>query len=318
MTLHVLEPGLCTLVVDCGRPGYRSLGVPIGGAMDRVALAVGNALVGNPPDAAALEISLAGPTLRAGCELACVVFGAPFDLASDRQRLAAGTTFTLQPGEELRIDGTASGMRAYLCVGGGLQTPIVLGSRSSLQPLRADTVLDCSPGSIPRRFVRPGANGSPSWYPFFGPPPPMTTLRVVAGAQMDWFAPEDWLTPADSGSRSREFQVAPASNRMGLRLLGNPIRLPARELVSEPVCPGSIQVTRDGQCIILAVDGQTIGGYPKIAQVIAADLDQLGQLRPGAQVAFERVDLDVAETLYREKQAQLRAWTLRWRSASGG
>src|SRR5262249_48785677 len=95
MTLHVVEPGLYTMVVDRGRQGSRSLGVPVGGAADQAALAVGNALVGNPPDAAALEIGLAGPTLTAACELACVVHGAPFTLTSDRQPLTAGKTFTL-------------------------------------------------------------------------------------------------------------------------------------------------------------------------------------------------------------------------------
>src|ERR1700730_8704742 len=99
--LTVLRPGACTLVVDGGRPSWRSLGVPVGGAADRAALALGNALVGNPPDAAALEIALSGPTLRADRDLACVLHGAPFDLVADGRTLAAGKTFTLRPGEEL-------------------------------------------------------------------------------------------------------------------------------------------------------------------------------------------------------------------------
>lgn len=134
MTLHVLLPGLHTRVVDFGRPRTRSLGVSVGGAADRSSLTIGNAFVGNPPDAAALEITLAGPTLRADCELACVVYGAPFELASDRRPLAAGKTFTLEPGEELRIGGTAEGVRAYFCVRGGIEAPLVLGSRSSFTP----------------------------------------------------------------------------------------------------------------------------------------------------------------------------------------
>lgn len=291
MTLRVIDPGLHTLVVDFGRPGFRSLGVPLGGAMDRVALSIGNALVGNPPAAAALEISLAGTTLQASCELACVVYGAPFELASNRQRLAVGTTFTLQPDEELHIGGTSAGMRAYLCVRGGLQTSSILGSQTGLVPVAAGTELACLRGSIPHRFVRPGVAGCPSWYPFLGSPSGILPLRIVDGPQGDWF-PRDWV--ADTSGGTRWFQVAPASNRMGLRLLGEPLALPDRELLSEPVCPGSVQVTRDGQCIILGVDGQTIGGYPKIAQVIRADLDQLGQLRPGDSVRFERIELEEA------------------------
>src|SRR5581483_10769430 len=137
MTLKVLTPGLHTLVVDFGRPRTRSLGVPVGGAADRFSLALGNALVGNPPDAAGLEISLAGPTLQTDSELACVVYGAPFAVASDRRALTAGKTFTLQPGEELRIGSTAKCVRAYLCVHGGFEVPMILGSRSSLEPLAA-------------------------------------------------------------------------------------------------------------------------------------------------------------------------------------
>src|SRR5437016_14427850 len=116
MTLHVIEPGMYTIVVDQGRPGWRSLGVPVGGAADRFAFALGNALVGNGPDCAALEITLAGPTVQADGKLACVLYGAPFEIISNQRQLAAGRTFTLQAGEELRIGHTRSGMRAYLCV----------------------------------------------------------------------------------------------------------------------------------------------------------------------------------------------------------
>src|ERR1051326_6459906 len=111
MSLRVLETGLQTLVVDFGRPNYRSLGVPVGGAADRTSLALGNALVGNPPDAPALEFSLAGPTLRAGCDLACVVYGAPFEVWTDERTMRAGTTFMLAAGEALHIGSTSEGMR---------------------------------------------------------------------------------------------------------------------------------------------------------------------------------------------------------------
>lgn len=298
--LKVLSPGLCTLVVDAGRPRWRSLGVPVGGAADRAALAVGNALVGNPPDAAALEIALAGPTLQAVGEVACVLCGAPFDLATDHQPLTPGKTFTLRPGEVLRVGGTPHGLRAYLCVRGGLRTPWLLDSRSAFEPLRAGAELPCVPGSIRARSLAPGDS------PLSIHDDPVT-LRILPGPQADWFEPD--------ALHGRRFEVTPASNRMGLRLSGKPLAVPARELVSEPVCPGAVQVTRDGQCIVLGIDGQTIGGYPKIAQVISADLDELGQLRPGAGVHFASVTLAEAEALYREKQAILRQWLVRLRTA---
>jgi biotin-dependent carboxylase-like uncharacterized protein len=294
-TLTVLRPGLHTLVVDHGRPGSRSLGVPVGGAADRFALAVGNALVGNPPDAAALEITLAGPTLAADADLACVVFGAPFDLTGGTS-LKAGTTFTLHAGQELHIGGTAHGMRAYFCVRGGLEAPVVLGSRSGFEPLTAGARLGCRAGHIRGRSVRIDGTEEP-------------LLRVLDGPQAAWFAEGELF--------GRRFVVTPASDRMGLRLRGPPLTVPDREMVSEPVCPGTVQVTRDGQCIVLGVDGQTIGGYPKVAQVISADLDRLGQLRPGEEVCFQRVELAEAERLYQDRQAMLREWVRRLRTAEG-
>lgn len=312
MSLHVVEAGLYTLVVDFGRPRSRSLGVPVGGAADRSALALGNTLVGNPPDAAALEISLAGPTLRAGCELACVLFGAPFRLSSNRQRLAPGKTFTLAPGEVVHVGGAAAGARAYFCVRGGLKVPEVLGSRSGLEPLSAGAVLECSPANIRPRFLARTGNGVERTPLAAGPNlrQAPVTLRVVEGPQADWFAPAEFY--------SQTYAVTPAGNRMGLRLSARPLTLPERELVSEPVCPGAVQVTRDGQCIILGVDGQTIGGYPKVAQVICADLDLLGQLRPGEQVAFARVGLDEANRIRTERQRELDHWIMRLRTSVGG
>src|SRR5262249_18847798 len=151
---------------------------------DRFSLAIGNALVGNAAQAAALEISLAGPTLVADADLACVVYGAPFDLTCGPHALVAGTTFTLPAGQELHIGGTAKGMRAYVCVAGGLLTQIVLGSRSGFEPLAAGACLPCQPGRVPGRSVRiPSASG---------PPERPATLRVLEGPQVAWFAADEF------------------------------------------------------------------------------------------------------------------------------
>jgi 5-oxoprolinase (ATP-hydrolysing) subunit C len=300
MTLHVIEAGLSTWVVDAGRESSRSLGVPVGGAADRAALALGNGLVGNPPHAAALEINLSGPTLRAACPLACVVYGAPFELSIDRRPVRVGQTFMLAPQDQLHIGGTRTGMRAYFCVQGGLQTRLILGSRSSLQPIEAGEDLPCSEGKIHSRRL---------------PANPLddldtSTFRVLPGPQADWFNRQEL--------EGRSFRVGPACDRMGLRLVGEAFRLPNKQLVSEPVCPGSVQVTGDGQCIILGVDGQTIGGYPKIAQVISADLDRLGQLRPGDEVRFVTVTLAEATSHFHRRQALLERWLLRLSITSPG
>lgn len=294
MTITVLAAGLYSLVVDGGRPRSRSLGVPVGGAADRFAFAIGNALVGNEVDTPAIEVSFAGPTLVSDRSLAAVVFGAPFELVSSRQRLHAGTTFTLEAGEELRIGGTPVGARAYLCVRGGYDVLSVLGSRSGLRPLHRGETLRCHQGTIRGRGIDlPASEDGP--------------LRVLPGGQADWFPPDALDDVA--------FEVSPASNRMGLRLVGPALPVPAREMASEPVCPGTVQVTRDGQCIVLGVDGQTIGGYPKVAQVIATDLDRLGQLRPGARVRFAAVTLDEAEALWHQRAARLREWLARLRES---
>jgi antagonist of KipI len=178
-------------------------------------------------------------------------------------------------------------------VAGGVDGPVILGSRSSLTPLAAGTQLECQPALICRRFIK-------SEFLWSAEP---RCLRFLDGAQSAWF-------PAGQ-LEQRTFTVTPSSNRMGLRLQSTPLAVPDRELTSEPVCPGTVQVTRDGQCIVLGVDGQTIGGYPKIAQVIAADIDKLGQLRPGDTVSFRPVSLEQAEAAHAAKAAELKEWLVR-------
>jgi allophanate hydrolase subunit 2 len=282
------------VVVDAGRPSRRHLGVAVGGAADRAAWMLGNALVGNAPGTPALEICLKGPTLRADCDLACVVCGAPFVLSCARQSLKSNRTFTLAAGEELHIGGVPVGLRAYVCVAGGIEAPCVLGSRSSLDGVARGTVFACRGGRIRPRFFNDCpflAVGSP-W-----------TLAAIAGPQADWFNEAEFYDAV--------FTVALTSNRMGLRLDGPRLTMPAREMVSEPVCPGAVQATREGQPIILGVDGQTIGGYPKVAHVCRADLDKLGQMRPGDAVRFQRIELAEAEARWRRREGELTEWLMR-------
>ena len=299
MSLRVREPGLFSLLVDSGRPHCRHLGVPLGGAADRGALALGNALVGNSPNAVALEVTLAGPTLEAIHRTACVVFGAPFQSTIGGREPSPGTSFTLEPGEVLRVGGISQGARGYLCVAGGFDAVEVLGSRSSLEPIRADDELVCRASRTESRGLPIEAQGWPS----VG----LCQLRVLPGPQRDWFNDDSFF--------AQEYEVAPASNRMGLRLKGAPLSRQSRELVSEAVAPGAVQITNDGLPVILGVDGQTIGGYPKIAHIIRADLDQLAQLRPGTRVCFVRVTPEEAEIAAKERTAFLKTWLTRLRVA---
>jgi antagonist of KipI len=300
MSLTVLSPGLHTLPVDLGRVGRRALGVPVGGAADRAALMLGNGLVGNAPTATGLEITLAGPTLRAEAPVAAVLFGAAFTLTRNGDPLAPGATFRLSPGDILKVGGTSAGCRAYLCIGGGGFDPPRVP-----EPLTAGAVLRCGPSAMGGRslgFIRLAPT----------PRPPLRggegagecdLLRVLPGPQRDWFPDDSFF--------ARPFTVSPASNRMGVRLLGEPIPKRSGELVSEPVAPGAVQVTNDGLPIVLGVDGQTIGGYPKIAHVIRADLDKLGQLRPGDGVQFALISEADADVVARRKERELRHLLLR-------
>ncbi len=293
MTLTIHDPGLASRLVDLGRPRSRHLGVPVGGAADRRSLALGNALVGNALDAVALEIALKGPRLRAESDVGCVLFGAPFEAWLEGVPIAPNRTFTLRAGQELRVGGARAGARAYLCVPGGFDSAYILRSRSALDCVQRGDVLSPRASTIPTRWCE---EIEPSF-------PDETILRVLPGLQADWFDVAEFYEPL--------FQVTPASNRMGLRLDGKSLTMPNREMVSEPVCPGSVQVTREGQCIVLGVDGQTIGGYPKIAQVIDADLDSLGQLRPGQRVRFAPTTMGEAIRQNAEYREKTTSWARR-------
>jgi 5-oxoprolinase (ATP-hydrolysing) subunit C len=296
MSVTVLAPGLYSLLVGKGRPHFRSLGIPLGGAADPISLALGNALIGNSPELSALEITMLGPTLSFNDPTACVVFGSDFNLKSSLGlHREAGTTFTAEPGEVLTIGGCESGVRGYFCVRGGFDSPKLLDSSSAISPIQAGQTLQCQPSVTNNRSYSCTATSKGE------------SLRVLPGTQRAWFGPDFY---------SNRYTVSSASNRMGIRLLGDPIPRRAGELVSEAVAPGAVQITNDGLPIILGVDGQTIGGYPKVAHVIAADLHKLGQLRPGSVVTFEEVTYCEAELAWITLQKWLQEWVVRARLSS--
>lgn len=282
----VLRPGLLTTVQDLGRWGYQSLGVPIAGAMDTRALRQANALVGNPSGAAALEITLLGPVLRAETGLCLALAGAAFTLTVDGVPAPFGRAVHVPAGATIAIGGRmpGAGARAYLAVDGGIATVPVLGSRSTHlvsrmggHEGRALVAGDTLPLGDP---VLADVAGRAAVEPVTSPTD--GCLRVLLGPQHDWF---------DSGMVERlvsaAFTVGARSDRMGFRLEGPPIDIARKaELISEPVPFGAIQVPAGGEPILLMADRQTAGGYPKIATVITADLPAAGQLAPGDPVRF--------------------------------
>ena len=280
----VSRPGLLTSVQDLGRWGSQALGVPVSGAMDTYAHRLANALVGNSAGLATLEITLVGPELRAEPALIAAVAGAEFAVTVDGRLVGHQTPFTLAPGSTLRFGERRGGSRAYLAVAGGIDTPVVMGSRSTHlvsgigglggRALFGGDVLPVGTAASPRaRTIRPFLRREA-----VAPP----SLRVMLGPQDAWFSRH-----AIDALFHQMFRVSTSSNRMGYRLEGPALAsVRAEEPLSEPVPFGAIQVPAGGAPILLMADRQTAGGYPKIATVITADLPLAGQLGPGDVVRF--------------------------------
>ncbi len=304
MSLVLLEAGLQTLLVDGGRTRWRSLGVPLGGAADRAALAIGNALVGNTAETLALEFTLLGPKLRAEQLIAACVFGAPFAITVNDRPMEVGSTFSLHQGDMLRIGSTPRGVHGYLCVAGGFIAQEWLNSRSSSEPFRVGARLECrssrcEPRSLGLSSFQSRLTDSDTRS--------VQELRVIPGPQADWFL--------DARFFEQTYEVSSATNRMGVRLKGEAIVRRSGELLSEAVAPGAVQITNDGLPVILGVDGQTIGGYPKIAHVIRADLDLAAQLRPGDKVQFVPVSAEESLRATKERVLALNLCLARLRAA---
>ena len=284
--LRILKPGLLTTVQDLGRWGHQVDGVPVAGPMDAFSHRLANHLVGNPPDAALLEITLIGPEFVAEVDVTLAVCGADFDIARDAEAVPTSVTFPVRAGQTVRFGRRHGGARAYLAIaGGGVLIPPVLGSRATHlvsrmggldgRALLAGDVLPVAAGARLRMTRARGLT-----LPSGG----LARLRVLPGSQGTWFGEDAWRALT-----SVSFRVSPRSNRMGYRLEGPPLaRLSQEEPISEPLGMGAIQVPAAGEPILLMADRQTAGGYPKIGYVITADLCVAGQLAPGEFIEFDR------------------------------
>lgn len=313
MSATVVQPGLLTTVQDLGRPGFRNSGVTPGGALDPVGLRVANLLVGNDESAAGIEITLAGPRLRFADERVVAWCGGSFGVRVEGTRVPAGRAFVVRANEELRFERAETGCRAWLAVSGGIEVPMVLGSRSTDlrggfggfkgRALRAGDVLPFGPAA-PRpaalRNARSVAYGAPAVWASLSPT--TATLRVVRGADWRRFDPRTHVAIL-----GEDFTVTPESNRMGARLAGPPLQRNdgGADLISEAVAPGTLQVPPGGQPILLLADCQTIGGYPKLAHMITVDLPLAAQLRPGDRVRFCEVSHAEATRLIVERERAL-------------
>ncbi|AEJ45012.1 5-oxoprolinase subunit C family protein [Alicyclobacillus acidocaldarius] len=313
--VRVLAPGLFTTIQDGGRPHHRHLGVPLGGALDVLSFRAANRLVGNGEDVAVIEVTGAGPKLLFEAPAAVALCGADFLAYVDGEPLPVQRPVWLGGGAILEIRQVRRGFRGYLAIRGGFLAEEALGSRSALPRYGVGKVLAAGD----ELAYQSGAATPPSGFRAIAPraavapfqvgewldqiEDEIVILRVVRGEQADWF---------DEGARraffDRTWRVAPRSDRMGLRLHGEPLRAPTRQLASEPVVPGSVQVPPDGLPIVLMRECQTTGGYPKFATVISADLDKLAHLRPGSSVRFVEVSFEEAFRLRRVHDRLARVW----------
>jgi antagonist of KipI len=303
-TIQVQAPGLLTTVQDLGREGFGPMGVSPSGAADAISLRIGNRLVGNAEGAAGLEMTLLGGTfvLQEGAVIALT--GSDFGATLDGAPVEPWTSIEVKRGQTLRVGPTRSGARCYLCIEGGIEVAPLLGSASTHllsglggyegRALRKGDLLKIGEASGPytKRTLAASVLRELS---------PRKVLRVTPGPQGDWFR--------ESSQRifySGAYRVAEESNRMGLRLEGEALREGAHgEMISEGVSLGAVQVATGGLPIILFVEQQTTGGYPKIANVISADLNSLGQLRPRDEIRFERVDFETARSLLNRQEELL-------------
>jgi biotin-dependent carboxylase-like uncharacterized protein len=303
-TIEVQAPGLLTTVQDLGRDGFGAMGVSPCGAADPLALRLGNLLVANPENAAALEMTLIGGTFLFPDGAGVALTGSDFGATLDGAGVEMWTSIEIQPGQTLRLGATRSGARCYLCVQGGIAVASFLGSASTHiliglggfegRALRKGDALQLGAAAIPvrKKAVAPRAVEQLS---------ARHVLRFTAGPQADCFSAASRHSFGEAA-----YRVGEQSNRMGLRLEGPAVdQIPGKQMITEGVSLGAIQVPPGGAPIILFVDQQTTGGYPKIGNVISADIHRVGQLRPRDEVRFEEVTLEAARSLLIEQEKAL-------------
>ncbi len=317
MSLRILRPGLLTTVQDRGRYGLQHLGVVGCGPMDPVALELANALVGNVAGEAALEITLLGPEIEFDCDALVAICGAQFGATLAGRTMPLNRPVFVEKSSNLKTGRALVGSRAYLAVAGGIATAPVLGSRSTYLPAQF--------GGLQGRQLRAGDT-----LPLVEDSSTLASKRYEnlnskketgEGVRtVSWSAPaltlperEPIVIHAMEGRHHAHFdaasqraffeatwKVSPDSNRMGFRLAGPVLaRAEAFEILSEPACLGTVQVPANGLPIALMADHQTTGGYPKIAEIAAADVPRLAQLAPGGTVQFARCTLEQARELRR-------------------
>ncbi|WP_026564858.1 biotin-dependent carboxyltransferase family protein [Bacillus sp. UNC41MFS5] len=318
MSIKVLHPGLLTTIQDLGRFGSQKFGVIVSGAMDPISLRVANLLVGNGEGEGALEITLFGTTLQFDTDELVAITGGDLQPTIDGEKAPMWRPVLIRKGSILQFKSAMNGCRAYVAFAGGIEVPKVMGSKSTYlratigglqgRALQKGDIFECGDfNPLSRSFVHQLERMTThfKWsvnYTEFMTFNKTQTIRVLHGAEFERF---------DKASQqaffSKRYRLTTQADRMGYRLEGESLSLSEKfELLSEGVTYGTIQVPSNGQPIILMVDRQTTGGYPKIGQVISTDLPCLAQMQPNANIQFEEVSLEQAELELIKQEQMLR------------
>lgn len=319
MKIKVISPGLLTTIQDLGRIGFQKHGVIVSGAMDSYSHRLGNLLVGNNESEASLEITLMGPTLELGENTLFAITGADLSPTIDGKPVPMWKPVYLNKKGVLQFGPCKAGTRAYFTVAGGFDIPDVMGSKSTYlragiggykgrQLQKEDLLLLKSPQKQSLKLMKyldemdsDKLFSITHWHikrEYINQSSKPVRIRVMKDRQFNEFT-------LDSKEKlfNSPFKVTPKSDRMGYRLSGVNLRLERPlEMISEAVSFGTIQVPPDGNPIILLADRQTIGGYPKIAQVAGVDIAKVVQIKPGEEILFEEISLEEAEKLYIERE----------------
>lgn len=305
---EITKPGLSTTIQDLGRPGKRHLGVPLSGAADFVSMALANAAVGNPPHAAGLECTLNGPTIRFSHAAKFAIGGADMPATLNGQPVSRYASVDANAGDELVLGAANAGARAYIAFAGGVGGDEFLGSRSTYV---AAALGGCAGRALQRgdQLIGAGLAAGATRDIAKALQPSFThdfILRVVAGPEalaLDAHELEIFF--------SAKWTLTRRADRMGAELDGPKLNTgPPATMASSPVFPGIVQLPPGGAPFLLLSDAQTVGGYPRIAQVIAADLPLVGQVRPGDHVWFRKTTPDAARDIALKKSALYRDYIL--------
>ena len=306
--ISIISPGLFATVQDIGRFGYAHLGISAAGAADAVSLRLGNLLLGNHENAPALEMSVVGAEVDFGATTIIALAGADMEPTVDGESMPMWTARKINSGQVVKCGAATSGFRAYLCIRGGIDVPLVFGSASTHSQTRLGGFCGrpLKKGDIVTLAVTASSDSFRSLQvdpEVLSQIAPRNVLRVTSGPQAPLFP-----QLVHHLFYSSSYEVTRESDRMGLRLTGAALSRNDNnsEILTEGVSLGAVQITHSGMPIILFVDHQTTGGYPKIANVISADLHSVGQLRPGDRVTFTLVSLAEASALLDEQESLIR------------